>query len=175
MKALLIGATAAVLAGCTCASSNLNQIGLGPIAFQTEVQEAESATVANTHKPPSAPSNKRSNPAAKGATYTLATNRGPLPPARLDENADPVVEKAKTAIRAMMEDPASAEFSEIRQVVKTLLGEPVNTVCGHVKGKNESGANTGEIAFLYTVDDDAAYLVDGTNPMAETGYRNLCE
>jgi len=74
-----------------------------------------------------------------------------------------------------MADPASVEFGEIRRVAKNLLGEPVNAICGHVNGKAASGGNTGEMAFLYVVQEDEAYLVDGNNPMAETGYRNLCE
>jgi hypothetical protein len=176
MKALLIGASAAVLAGCTCAAPfNVNRLGPRPVAFQAEVQEAESATVANTPQPQPERSGKNTNPTARSATYTLATNRGPLPPTQLDEKGDPVIEKAKAAIRAMMEDPASAEFGEIRRIVKNLLGEPVNTICGHVTGKNASGGSTGEMAFLYIVPDDEAYLVDGNNPMADTGYRNLCE
>jgi hypothetical protein len=176
MKAFLMGASAAVLAGCTCpAPLNLNQIGPRPVAFQAEIQEAQSATVANAPQPQPARSGKNTNPTAKSVTYTLATNKGPLPPAQLEQKGDPVIEKAKAAIRAMMDEPASAEFGEIRRVVKNLLGEPVNTICGHVKGKNASGGDTGEMAFLYIVYDNEAYLVDGNNPMAETGYRNLCE
>ena len=176
MKALLIGASAAVLAGCTCpAPLSLNGVGPRPVAFQADVQEAESAIVEKSHKPPSAPSGKNTNPAARTAMHTPATKKEPSPPPQLDEKPDPLIEKAKAAIRTMMEDSASAEFGEIRRVVKILLGEPVDTVCGHVIGKNASGGNTGEMAFLYIVQDGEAYLVDGNNPMAETGYRNLCD
>jgi hypothetical protein len=179
MKALLIGAAAAVLAGCTCpAPFKLEPLGQRPVAFQADVQEAAPATVITTHKPPSAPpapSGKSGSPAAKKATYTVATRKESSPPAQFGEKIDPLIEKAKAAIRAMMPDPPSAEFGEIRRIVKSLLGELVDTVCGHVTGKDASGKSTGEMAFLYIVHDDQGYLVDGNNPMAETGYRNLCE
>src|SRR5262249_4402369 len=109
------------------------------------------------------------------ATYTPASKKEPSPPTGLDEKPDPLIDKAKATIKTMMENPASAEFGEIRGVVKILLGEPVDTICGHVMGKNASGGSTGQMAFLYIVQHDEAYLVDGHNPMAETAYRNLCE
>ena len=45
-----------------------------------------------------------------------------------------------------------------------MLDEPVDTICGYVKGKNASGGDTEEMPFLYIIRDDRdgeAYLVDG--------------
>src|SRR5262249_39595436 len=60
-------------------------------------------------------------------------------------SADAVVRKAKITIAGKMEDPASAQFGEMNRAVrKNTLGEPIDTICGYVKGKNSSGGDTGE-------------------------------
>jgi hypothetical protein len=176
VRALLLIGSAAILAGCTCAASlNQNQVGLGPIAFRADVEEIDSTTATKTQKLPPVRSGKNTNSAAKRTAHAVAAKGEPPPPAQLEKKTDPLIEKAKAVIRKMMADPASVEFGEIRRVAKNLLGEPVNAVCGHVNGKAASGGSTGEMAFLYVIQEDEAYLVDGNNPMAETGYRNLCE
>jgi hypothetical protein len=35
-----------------------------------------------------------------------------------------------------------------------MLDEPVDTICGYVKGKNASGGDTEEMPFLYIIRDD---------------------
>jgi hypothetical protein len=59
---------------------------------------------------------------------------------------------------------------------KNVLGEPVDSICGHVKGKRASGEGTGDRPFLYLVKDDEAYVVvDGfAGSAAATAYRNIC-
>jgi len=55
------------------------------------------------------------------------------------------------------------------------LGQPVDTICGHVKGKKASGEGTTDRPFLYLVKDDEAYVVDGAaGSAAAIAYRNIC-
>ncbi|WP_235976796.1 hypothetical protein [Bradyrhizobium archetypum] len=92
------------------------------------------------------------------------------------ETSDPVMAKAKTTIAAKLEDPASAEFSEMKRATrKNTLGQSVDTICGRVKGRKPSGEGTGDRPFLYLVTEDEAYVVDGpANSAAASAYRNIC-
>jgi len=92
------------------------------------------------------------------------------------ETSDPVISKAKTTIAAKLEDPASAEFGEMKRAIrKNTLGKSVDTICGRVKGKKPSGEDTGDRPFLYLVTEDEAYVVDGpANSAAASAYRNIC-
>ena len=92
------------------------------------------------------------------------------------ETSDPVILKAKTTIAAKLEDPASAEFSEMKRAIrKNTFGKPVDTICGHVKGKKVSGEDTEDRPFLYLVKEDDAYVVNGpAGSAAASAYRNIC-
>ena len=92
------------------------------------------------------------------------------------EASDPVLDKAKVAIATKMEDPGSAEFTDMKRTMrKNTLGRPVDTICGRVKGRTASGGETGERPFLYLVKEDEAYVVDGkSGSAASTAYRNIC-
>jgi hypothetical protein len=92
------------------------------------------------------------------------------------ETPDPVIVKAKTTIAAKLENPASAEFGEMKRAIrKNTLGQSVDTICGRVKGKKASGEDTGDRPFLYLVKDDDAYVVDGpAGSPAASAYRNIC-
>jgi hypothetical protein len=92
------------------------------------------------------------------------------------EGPDPVLKKARTSVAQKLEDPASAEFDDMKRAMrKNTFGQSVDTICGHVRGKKASGENTGEKAFLYLVKDDEAYVVDGNaESAAATAYRNIC-
>jgi hypothetical protein len=80
-------------------------------------------------------------------------------------------------LTAELQDPASAEFVEMNRAVrKTMLGKYVDTICGRVTAKDASGADTVDRLFLYLVDDDEAYVVDGaTDSAAAITYRNICK
>jgi hypothetical protein len=108
----------------------------------------------------------------------------PAIPAKMDvaasgqpaETSDPVLKKAKTAVAAKMEDPGSVEFADMKRAMrKNTFGQPVDTICGHLKAKRAAGEDTGEKPFLYLVKEDEAYVVDN-NPgsAAATAYRNIC-
>jgi hypothetical protein len=90
--------------------------------------------------------------------------------------SDPVLKKARITVAAKLDDPASAEFEDMKRAMrKNTFGQPVDTICGHVKGKKTSGEDIGEKPFLYLVKEDEAYVVDN-NPesAAATAYRNIC-
>ena len=135
----------------------------------------------------------RSQSAQTGAVYLSAKHapaqshrrvalaKAAVQPPRTSEHKpavtqDPVMEKAKASVAAKMENPASAEFSDMdRAFRKNTLGRATDTICGHVRGKNASGGNTGERPFLYLVKEDDAYVVDGKpESAAATAYRNIC-
>ena len=92
------------------------------------------------------------------------------------ETSDPVLERARVSVAAKMENPGSAEFSDMdRAFRKNTLGRATDTICGHVRGKNASGGDTGEKPFLYLVKEDDAYVVDGRpDSAASIAYRNIC-
>ena len=93
---------------------------------------------------------------------------------QLSETSDPVLKKAKVTVAAKMEDPASVEFVDVRRAVNK-IGQSFETICGHVKGKKNSGEAIGERPFLYLVKEDEAFIVGG-NPdsMAAIVYRAHC-
>jgi hypothetical protein len=88
-----------------------------------------------------------------------------------------VLDKAKATVAAKMEEPQSAEFSDMKRAMrKNTLGRPIDTICGHVKGKNASGEETGDRPFLYLVKEDDAYVVEGKpDSAAAIAYRNICK
>ena len=104
-----------------------------------------------------------------GKTEIPKSGQPPEPP-------DPVLEKAKVTVAAKMENPASAEFVDMKRAMrKTTFGQPFEIVCGRVKGKKTSGEGTGERPFLYLVKDDEAFIV-GANPDSVEAivYRSQC-
>jgi hypothetical protein len=63
----------------------------------------------------------------------------------------------------------------MRRAVRNTLGQPIDIICGYVKGKNASGGDIGEKQFVYIVQLDEAYIVDGSGDViAPAAYRYLC-
>ena len=79
-------------------------------------------------------------------------------------------------MRRMLARYLEAEFADMNRATrKNTFGQPVDTICGHVRGKKASGEDTGERPFLYLVTEDEAYVVDGpANSAAASAYRNIC-
>jgi hypothetical protein len=146
---------------------------------------------ARTEKPPSAHARHKADLATtttKSATPT--TNVEPAaakvepaapkvePPAsgRPAETSDPVTAKAKITVAAKLEEPASAEFGEMKRAMRAnTLGQSVDTICGRVKGRKRTGEGTGDMPFLYLVKDNEAFVVDGPpTSAAASAYRNIC-
>ena len=197
MRALFIGALAAVLAGCSCplphvsmdACSETNGFVCFDRTAESEPVEAELAALHAKPKPakvePAIAKAEKAAAARDETTHSDAKNTKSTSIAAIVEPAasgppagtsDPVIVKAKATIAAKLENPASAEFVEIsRAVRKNVRGESVDTICGRVKGKKASGENTGDRPFLYLVKDDEAYVVDGpAGTAAAAAYRNIC-
>jgi hypothetical protein len=146
-----------------------------PAAFRPDAAIAmvSSAATAKSVKRSPAAKRRSGRDLAKQAhprKITVATTTRPT------ETPDPVLDKAKASIAAKMEEPASAEFTDMdRAFRKNTFGRAVDTICGHVRGKNGSGADTGLKPFLYLVKDDDAYVVDGRpDSAAAIAYRNIC-
>jgi hypothetical protein len=193
MGLLLIGMLAGILIGCgLLAPSQANfqectsQVCFDKIAASQPMEPKSTpfGTIAATTKakPATAARSRKRSTAKSGTKTDLARNAHP--PTRISasasdrpaETSDSVLNKAKTSVAAKMEDPASAEFSDVKRAIrKNTLGRPVDTICGHVRGKNASGGDTGERPFLYLVKEDDAYVVDGkTHSAAAIAYRNIC-
>ncbi|MCP3474982.1 hypothetical protein NLM33_32185 [Bradyrhizobium sp. CCGUVB1N3] len=137
------------------------------------IARASPAAAARSDKTPL--EKKRGNNNVARAAPPVTWNR--VSPSNSAEGAsDSVLNKAKVSIAAKMEDPDSAEFSDMKRAVrKNTLGRSVDTICGRVKGKNASGEETGERPFLYLVKENDAYVVDGpANSAAAIAYRNIC-
>ena len=200
MRTLLIGFLTATLVGCSspllpqasmeaCTDANgfgrLNTPTAGrPIEPTPASSRTSSATTrakptvaAKTREPPIALVRDKPRLAAKKAKPTVTEAKVEAPASdRPAETSDPVIIKAKTTIAAKLENPASAEFGEMKRAIrKNTLGKSVDTICGRVKGKKASGEDTGDRPFLYLVKEDDAYVVDGpANSAAASAYRNIC-
>ena len=200
MRTLLIGALAATLVGCSYPSppqasmdacmdaTGLSRLNMTAASRPVEPAPASSKTTSETTKGKPAVAAKteqratahvRDRPqlAEKKAKSTMTEAKVEAPASgRPAETSDPVIIKAKTTIAAKLEDPASAEFGEMKRAPrKNMLGKSVDTICGRVKGKKASGEDTGDRPFLYLVTEDEAYVVDGpANSAAASAYRNIC-
>lgn len=146
-----------------------------PTAFAPDpaIAKASSATPAESSKRSSA---KKRRPVDLAKTTPPRTRISVSVSDRPAETSDSVLNKAKVSIAAKMENPGSVEFSDMKRAIrKNTFGRPVDTICGHVRGQNASGGETGERPFLYLVKDDDAYVVDGkADSAAAIAYRNIC-
>lgn len=134
--------------------------------------KAQSAAAAKSRKQP-----KPARRAGRVASNERPPTRISVSPSdRAPETSNAVLDKARISVAAKMEDPASAEFADMRRAIrKNTLGRPVDTICGHVRGKTASGGDTGDRPFLYLVKEDDAYVVaDKADSAAAIAYRNIC-
>jgi len=133
---------------------------------------AKQATAAKSNKPLSARSGERADLVK---TAHVPTKIDAAASYRSADSSDLVLTKAKVAVLARMEDSESVEFGEMKRAIrKNTLGKPMDTICGHVRGKDASGSDTGERPFLYLVKEDDAYVVAGKDLAAAIAYRNIC-
>jgi len=203
MRALFICVLAASLAGCGCYLSPDTQActgfnGSGFACFDKHadlrLSQATEPDPASFEPDPAIPE-RRSKLAARKVKLASANGGDAIRHAAREEKpattavdmetpawvqrlqaSDPVIVKAKTAVAAKLDIPASASFGEMyRSMRKNTLGQSVDTICGHVKGKKASGEDIGDRPFLYLVKADEAYVADGSpNSEASTAYRNIC-
>jgi hypothetical protein len=202
MRTLIAGALAATLVGCSCyltPQSGLEACSLADgfacldrnstarrwTAPEPSSSDASTATPpekaprrAATMKRLSAHSSGKTLHATKAAKSTPDTPK--VEPAAVmqdPEAIDPVVDRAKIAVAVKLEDPKSATFSEMnRSKRKNLLGQYIDTICGHVKSKKASGEDIGDRPFLYIVKDDVAFVADDSpNSAGSTAYADICK
>jgi hypothetical protein len=159
MRVLFIGVLAATLVACTTLPHPEASATRKPVASKVDAKNAKSIKSKKTK-------------AIETVTHTGSTTPSP---AAQPKRADPITEKAKAAIAAMLENPVSAEFYNLQRARKNLLHTTVDTICGYVKAKNASGVDIGGMPFLYIVGDDEAYLVNGRSHVAETVHSALCK
>lgn len=135
------------------------------------------ATPAIRRKSRKSSSPKKHAPAAVAKVPQKPAKTGVAASDQPADISEVVLDKAKATIAAKMEEPQSAEFSDMKRAMrKNTLGRPIDTICGHVKGKNASGGETGERPFLYLVKEDDAYVVEGKpDSAAAIAYRNICK
>src|SRR5215468_4988601 len=127
------------------------------------IEKANPATAARSGKTPSenkTPLEKKRGTVKQAKAAPPVTRIHVSPSNPVAEASDPVLNKAKVSIAAKMENPNSAEFSDMKRAIrKNTLGRSVDTICGRVKGTNASGEETGERPFLYLVKENDAYVV----------------
>ena len=198
MRTLLVGTMAATLVGCSCllppqsvmdACTDANglacfdrtvasqPIELKPASFKANSATTKAKLAAKTEKLSSDDDRDKHHLATKKAKSTLAAAKVEPPASgHSAEPSDPVITRAKTAIAAKLEVPASAEFGEMKRAFrKNTFGKSVDTICGRVKGKKASGEDTGDRPFLYLITEDDAFVVDGPpGSAAASAYRNIC-
>ena len=86
-----------------------------PVVSKVDARNAIKSTNLQTR---SSPQLGKKTKAVARATYTVAGRTAPLPPAQLTDTAKPVAEKAKASIAAMLVNPASAEFYNLKRAEK---------------------------------------------------------
>lgn len=196
MRTLLICTLSASLLGCACpappqarlagcdaqscpqriAAAPPLEIKPAPSKPKVASTKAKFATAAKTAKL-SADQPSQQTEKVEEKTASPSTTKSEARPAQTGDTSDTVVKKAKTKIAANIEDPTSAEFGDMKRALrKNTLGQPIDTICGHVKGKKKSGETIAEMPFLYLVKEDTAYVVVDGNPesVAAVAYRTIC-
>ena len=201
MRTLLIGVLAATLVGCSyplspqasmeaCADPNgfggLNKMAASrpvepaPASSRTSsaTTKVKSAIAAKAEERSTAAVRDRPQLAEKKAKSTMIEAKVEAPASgRPAETSDPVIVKAKTTIAAKLEDPASAEFGEMKRAIrKNTLGKVRRHHLRPCQRKETRRAKIPETRpFLYLVTEDEAYVVNGpANSAAASAYRNIC-
>ena len=121
----------------------------------------------------SAPSGQ---PSSVTTTTTVGTKMDAPVSGQPSETSNSILNKAKAKIATKMENAAAVEFVDAKRAIrKNTLGQPIDTICGHVKGKKPSGEEIGARQFLYLIKEDEAYVVNGSQEsVPATAYRNIC-
>lgn len=202
MRTLIVGALAATLVGCSCRVTPLSGLdactgadgfacwdrnsGAPQRTAPVPSSSDASITIPNEKAARRAAAMKRLSAHSSGNTVHAAKAAKAAPDAakvelaaskQAPEAIDPVIDRAKIAVAVKLEDPKSATFGEMRRSMrKNLLGQALDTICGHVKSKKASGEDIGDRPFLYLVKDDVAFVADDSaTSAASTAYRNICK
>ncbi len=194
MRTLLICTLSASLLGCACpgppqarlagcdaqscpqriAANPPLEIKPAPSKPKVASTKAKFATAATAKPSADRPSKQPEKVEEKSASP--GTTKPDARPTQTGDTSEAVLKKAKTKIAASIDDPESAEFDDMKRALrKNTFGQPIDTICGHVKGKKKSGDNAA-MPFLYLVKEDTAYVVVDGNPdsVAAVAYRTIC-
>src|ERR1700732_1793092 len=155
MGLLLIGVVAGILIGYGLAPSQASfqecslQGCLDRAAASQPMEQKSTAlrppAIAGAKRTAAAKSKKPSSAGSGGRddlvkTAHVPTRTDAAASYRPAETSDPVLNKAKISVAEKMEDPASAEFGDMKRAIrKNTFGKPMDTICGHVRGKDASG------------------------------------
>jgi hypothetical protein len=201
MRALFICLTAASLAGCGCfispdiqACTGFNGTSFACFDRHADLRLAALTPAQASFEPDPLEADVKPRHAARKVKLAATDGGSAIPHAREDKPAptaanletpawaqrfrgsDPVVTKAKTAVAAKLENPASAVFDEMdRAVRKNTLGQSVDSICGRVKSKKASGDDNESRPFLYLVKDEEAFVVDDSSASASIAYHAICK
>jgi hypothetical protein len=196
MKTLIVGALAATLAGCSCHVASLPSLdacagadgfaclGKNAGARRWAAPEPSSSDASTATKEKASREATMKRLSALSNSKTLQADKSEKSAAKVEpaavtqpEAIDPVADKARIAVGVKLEDPKSATFSDMkRSMRKNLLGQSLDTICGHVKSKKASGEDIGDRPFLYLVKDDEAFVADDSpTSAASTVLRNICK
>ena len=169
MKVWFIAVLAVALVGCTAAPRTETTTG---------VRKSTASKVATKFKAGPKIAKAIAPKKAKAVAKATPVRTTGAVPAVVPKQSDPALENAKAAIAAMLDDPSSAEFYQVKREQKKLLSRPVDTICGQVRSKSASGKKKGGMPFLYIVGhdrEDEAYLVTGKSHVAQTVHGALCK
>lgn len=200
MRTLLVGALIASLMGCCrtppqaalerCTTKGCvqrtaadTQTEIRRVAFKPSPAPANikstpitPAAPATAPAPASTESSDQTGLIGKSATPVISSAPDAPVPSQSAEALDAVVNKAKATTAAILTDPESAEFDDMKRAIrKDMTGQPVDSICGRVKEKKASSEGVSGRPFLYLVKEDKAYIDDGyPESVAATWYRAVC-
>ena len=192
MRMLLLGALIASLMGCcrTPPQATLErcttkgcvqrtaanpQTEIKRVAFKTSLAPAIIKSTTAPAKPESTEPADQTGLIGKNATPVISPTPDTPAPGQSNETLEAVVNKAKATTAAILADPESAEFDDMKRAIrKGMSGQPVDSICGRVKEKR-AGESISDRPFLYLVKEDKAYIDDGNSvSVGATWYRGVC-
>jgi len=158
--------------GCVQRTAANPQTEIKRVAFKTSLAPA---IIKSTTAPAKPESTEPADQTGLTATPVISPTPDTPAPGRSNETLEAVVNKAKATTAAILADPESAEFDDMKRAIrKGMSGQPVDSICGRVKEKR-AGESISDRPFLYLVKEDKAYIDDGNSvSVGATWYRGVC-
>jgi hypothetical protein len=161
--------------GCVQRTAANPQTEIKRVAFKTSLAPAIIKSTTAPAKPESTEPADQTGLIGKNATPVISPTPDTPAPGQSNETLEAVVNKAKATTAAILADPESAEFDDMKRAIrKGMSGQPVDSICGRVKEKR-AGESISDRPFLYLVKEDKAYIDDGNSvSVGATWYRGVC-
>jgi hypothetical protein len=158
--------------GCVQRTAANPQTEIKRVAFKTSLAPA---IIKSTTAPAKPESTEPADQTGLTATPVISPTPDTPAPGRSNETLEAVVNKAKATTAAILADPESAEFDDMKRAIrKGMSGQSVDSICGRVKEKR-AGESISDRPFLYLVKEDKAYIDDGNSvSVGATWYRGVC-